>query len=70
MCAVNLFDGSTPLHRAIEGGDNPVIVNRLVEADGAVINMQNDAGLTAVHLACKLGRKKVLESLLVNYLCT
>lgn len=66
VCAVNLFNGDTPLHRAIEGGDSPVIVSSLVEADCAVINMQNDAGLTAIHLACKLRRKKVLENLLVS----
>ena len=66
VCAVNLFDGNTPLHRTIEGGDNPAIVSALLEADPAVINMQNDAGMTAVHLACKLGRKKVLEKLLVG----
>ncbi|XP_053375016.1 serine/threonine-protein phosphatase 6 regulatory ankyrin repeat subunit A-like isoform X2 [Mercenaria mercenaria] len=64
ICAVNLFDGNTPLHRTIEGGDYSVIATNLVEADGAVINMQNDAGLTPVHLACKLGRKKILEKLL------
>ena len=66
VCAVNLFDGNTPLHRTIEGGDNPAIVSALLEADPAVINMQNDAGMTAVHLACKLGRKKILEKLLVG----
>ncbi|XP_060583022.1 ankyrin-3-like isoform X2 [Ruditapes philippinarum] len=65
ICAVNLFDGNTPLHRTIEGGDNVAIATALIEADAAVINMQNDAGLTPIHLACKLGRKKILERLLM-----
>jgi ankyrin repeat protein len=66
ICAVNLFDGNTPLHRTIEGGDSVAIATALIEADAAVINMQNDAGLTPIHLACKLGRKKILERLLVG----
>lgn len=65
VCAVNLYNGNTPLHRTIEGGDNVVIATLLVEADGVVINMQNDAGFTPIHLACKLKRKKILEKLLV-----
>lgn len=68
VCAVNLFDGNTPLHHAIEKGDSVSIASALIEADSAVVNMQNDSGLTPTHLACKLGRKKVLEKLLVRYL--
>ncbi|KAK3598963.1 hypothetical protein CHS0354_024634 [Potamilus streckersoni] len=64
VCAKNLFDGCTPLHRAVEGGDNSDLVLALVETDRVCLNMQSDAGLTAVHLACKLGRKKVLAKLL------
>ncbi|KAL4220754.1 hypothetical protein ACF0H5_021148 [Mactra antiquata] len=66
VCAVNLFDGNTPLHRTIEGGDNVVMATILIEADSAVINMQNDAGFTPVHLACKLKRKKILGKLLAT----
>lgn len=65
VCAVNLFDGNTPLHCAIEGGDYVDIAIALFAADGAIINMQNDAGLTPAHLACKLRRKKILEKLLM-----
>ncbi|KAL3857650.1 hypothetical protein ACJMK2_012297, partial [Sinanodonta woodiana] len=64
VCAKNLFDGCTPLHRAVEGGDNSDLVVALVETDRVGLNMQNDAGLTAVHFACKLGRKRVLAKLL------
>lgn len=66
VCAVNLFDGNTPLHRTIEGGDYVDIVTALIEADAAVINVQNDAGLTPIHVACRLGRKKIIEKLLVG----
>jgi len=66
VCAVNLFDGTTPLHHIIERGDSVNIACAVIEADRVVVNMQNDAGLTPVHLACKLGRKKILEKLLVG----
>jgi hypothetical protein len=66
VCAVNLFDGSTSLHRAVESGDNVPLVKVLLAADKTCINIQNDAGLSPLHLACKLGRKKVLEHLLVS----
>ena len=68
VCAVNLHDGNTPLHRTIEGGDNSTIATALLDTDGAVINMQNDAGLTPIHLACKLVRKKIVAYLLVSHL--
>ena len=65
VCAVNLFTGNTPLHCALEGGDSVIIVSMLLEADNAAINMQNTAGLTPVHMACKYRRKKSLQVLLV-----
>ncbi|XP_052243498.1 serine/threonine-protein phosphatase 6 regulatory ankyrin repeat subunit B-like isoform X2 [Dreissena polymorpha] len=64
VCAVNLFDGNTPLHRCIEGGDHVDIVQALLNADRAVVNIQNDAGLSPVHMACQLGRKKTLKQML------
>ena len=66
VCAVNLFDGSTALHRAMEFGDNCQLVKVLMAADKTCINIQNDEGLSPLHLACKLGRKKVIELLLVS----
>ena len=68
VCAVNLFNGSTALHRAIEFGDNCQLVKALVVADKTCVNTQNDHGLSPLHLACKLGRKKVIELLLVSVL--
>ena len=69
VCAVNLFDGSTALHRAVEFGDNCQLVKALVTADKTCINIQNDKGLSPLHLACQLGRKKVIQLLLVSFLC-
>ncbi|XP_070186884.1 ankyrin-1-like isoform X2 [Littorina saxatilis] len=66
VCAVNLYDGSTPLHRAVEHGDNLQLVKLLLTADKTCINIQNNAGLSPLHLACKLGRKKVIELLLAS----
>ncbi|KAL5005602.1 hypothetical protein ScPMuIL_016760 [Solemya velum] len=65
VCAVNPFDGCTPLHRALEGGDNSQVVYVLLFSDASCINTQNTDGLTPLHLACKLGRKKSLEKLLM-----
>ncbi|XP_052801234.1 ankyrin-1-like isoform X2 [Mya arenaria] len=64
VCAVNLFDGNTPLHCTIEISNNTVIASALIDADSSVVNMQNDAGLSPVHMACRYGRKKILEKLL------
>ncbi|PVD38559.1 hypothetical protein C0Q70_01175 [Pomacea canaliculata] len=66
VCAVNLFDGSTALHRAIEHGDDYQAVRQLLIADPACLNLQNSRGLSPLHLACKLGRKKVIEMLLAT----
>ena len=66
VCAVNLFDGNTALHSAIEAADSVAIVEALVDADSAVINIQNDAGFSPIHVACLHGRKKTLRHLLVR----
>lgn len=66
VSAVNLFDGCTSLHRTIEGGDNVQIVKALLEEDATCLNVQNDAGLSPLHLACTNGRKKTIEILLVG----
>lgn len=66
VCAVSLSNGSTALHRAIEHGDDYQAAKLLLTADSTCLNLQNDAGLTPLHLACKLGRKKVIELLLVG----
>nr|KAG5709649.1 hypothetical protein BaRGS_027674 [Batillaria attramentaria] len=65
VCAVNLTDGNTALHRAVEHADNHQMVKVLLEADPTCIAIQNDLGLSPLHLACKLSRKKVIEQLLM-----
>ncbi|XP_060074269.1 ankyrin-3-like isoform X2 [Ylistrum balloti] len=66
VCAVSLRDGSLPIHRCLEGGDHHTIVESLLQADTTCINTQNSAGLTPLHLACKLIRKKSLDKLLAT----
>ncbi|XP_067685629.1 serine/threonine-protein phosphatase 6 regulatory ankyrin repeat subunit B-like isoform X2 [Haliotis asinina] len=66
VSAVNLFDGCTSLHRTIEGGDNIQIVKALLAEDASCLNVQNDAGLSPLHLACLSGRKKTIEILLAR----
>lgn len=66
VCAVNLHDGSTALHRVVEHADNSQMVKLLTTADPTCINLQTDSGLSPLHLACRLGRKKVLEQLLAT----
>lgn len=66
VLAVSSRDGATCLHRTIEGGDWPDIVTCLLTADSGCVNMQDHKGLSAVHLACQLGRKKTLDRLTVS----
>ncbi|XP_076452363.1 uncharacterized protein LOC143287987 isoform X2 [Babylonia areolata] len=66
VCAVSLRDGSTALHRAIEQGDSYQLVRALLTADRTCINLHNDDGFSPLHLACKLGRKKIIEMLLTT----
>ena len=66
VCAVNLFDGNTALHSAIEAADSVAIAEALLDADSTVINIQNDAGFSPMHVACQHGRKKTLRHLLVR----
>ncbi|KAK6166591.1 hypothetical protein SNE40_023246 [Patella caerulea] len=64
VCAVNLFNGNNALHYTIQGGDNLPIIKNLLTADISCLNVQNDDGLSPLHLACKLGRRKSIEVLL------
>ncbi|XP_064646127.1 uncharacterized protein LOC135499321 [Lineus longissimus] len=63
VCAVNPRDGRTPLHRALETGDHVGILLVLVETDDLCVDIQDAEGLSPLHLACKLGRKKCVEKL-------
>ncbi|XP_005098393.2 ankyrin-3 [Aplysia californica] len=67
VCAVNLTTGYTALHHAVRGaGDIPQVLSLLLEYDPTPINVQDNRGETAIHLACKLGRKKCVEMLLAR----
>ncbi|XP_066263676.1 ankyrin-2-like isoform X2 [Branchiostoma lanceolatum] len=67
VCAVNPRDGCTPLHRSIESKQcKPELVQALLEADSSCINIQDDTGCTALHLACRLGHKPIVKLLMSN----
>ncbi|CAG2239833.1 unnamed protein product [Mytilus edulis] len=67
ICAVNSMDGSTTLHTCLLKGDNFRIMELLLKIDpnDMTVNIQNSSGLTPLHLACQLERRKCTE-ILVN----
>ncbi|CAG2239835.1 CEMIP [Mytilus edulis] len=67
ICAVNSMDGSTSLHTCLLKGDNFRIMELLLKIDpnDMTVNIQNISGLTPLHLACQLERRKCTE-ILVN----
>ncbi|XP_019637499.1 PREDICTED: serine/threonine-protein phosphatase 6 regulatory ankyrin repeat subunit B-like [Branchiostoma belcheri] len=67
VCAVNPRDGCTALHRSIESKQcKPELVQALLESDSSCINLQDDTGCTALHLACRLGHKPIVKLLMSN----
>ncbi|EDV21038.1 uncharacterized protein TRIADDRAFT_60399 [Trichoplax adhaerens] len=65
VCAVNPRDGYTALHRAVQGSDSNVgIVKVLINANNECLNMSENSGNTALHLACQLRRKMIIKALL------
>ena len=66
LCAINPKDGVTVYHRLIEGGDNVGILDLLLEADHSGVNMQDNHGLSPLHVACLMKRKKTVEKLTVR----
>ena len=68
LCAVNWKDGRTAYHRAVESGDNVLLMEILTEADNSAVNIQDKHGLSPLHLACQLGRKKLVDKLVVSVL--
>ena len=66
LCATSYSDGGTVYHRTIEGGDNITVLKALLDIDQSAINIQDNNGLSPLHLACRLGRRKIIEQLLVR----
>ena len=66
ISAINPLDGTTCLHKTVEGGDNVAIAAGLLSMDSTVANIQDSFGLTSLHLACKLNRRKLVELLIVS----
>lgn len=69
LCAVNLRDGSTAYHRAVECTDQKsglAILTLLLKKDKDMANTQNVKGMTPLHMACHLERKKIVKKLLVS----
>ena len=63
ISATNPLDGTTCLHKTVEGSDNVDLAAGLLSM---VANIQDSFGLTSLHLACKLNRRKIVELLIVS----
>jgi ankyrin repeat protein len=57
-------DGETSLHKAAENGDIDMV--RLLISKKARVNVKNNAGKSALDLACAENESKVIEHLLKN----
>ncbi|XP_074651870.1 uncharacterized protein LOC141906456 isoform X2 [Tubulanus polymorphus] len=66
VCATNTRNGRTAVHRTIEYGDNLNIFAALLSTDENCVNIQDNEGIGPIHLACKLGRKKIIERLMMS----
>ncbi|GAV09081.1 hypothetical protein RvY_18679 [Ramazzottius varieornatus] len=61
VCAINLHDGCSALHRAIKSDDNVDVVRRLVNNDPYCVNIPEHNGFTPLHLAVILRRKRIIK---------
>ncbi|CAG2252375.1 unnamed protein product [Mytilus edulis] len=70
ICAVNSMDGSTTLHTCLLKETTSEIMELLLKIDpnDMTVNIQNSSGLTPLHLACQLERRKCTEILVVSIL--
>ena len=50
----------------MEAGDTIAIATALIDADQSCMNIQDKLGISPLHLACKLRRKKIVEKLTVS----
>ncbi|CAG5129423.1 unnamed protein product, partial [Candidula unifasciata] len=67
--AVNLKDGSNVLHYALHNSDVPQIIGLFLQHDPTLVNMQDDRGETALHLACKWEERNARPDANLN-ICT
>ncbi|BFZ15505.1 hypothetical protein BsWGS_18544 [Bradybaena similaris] len=66
VCALNLKDGRNALHYALYNSDAPQVLALLLQSDPTPLIMQDDRGETALHMACRLGRRKSVELILTR----
>ena len=66
LYATSTRDGATAYHRAVQFADKLPCLNVLLAADPAAVNVQDSAGLSPLHVACKLGRRTIVKRLLVR----
>ncbi|XP_038049666.1 ankyrin-3-like [Patiria miniata] len=67
LCAINIRDGCSAMHRAVECINERrglEILLLLMDKDSSIINIQNVQGLSALHLAAKLEKAKIVKTLL------
>ena len=65
LCATSPRDGSSVFHKAVEGGDNVALLEALLKCDESAVNAQDCHGLTPLHVACLMKRRKIVEKLTV-----
>jgi len=68
LYATSVRDGATAYHRAVQFADKPACLNLLLSVDQSAINVQDSAGLSPLHVACRLNRKTIVKKLVVCYL--
>uniref|UniRef100_A0A0B6ZJK8 Uncharacterized protein n=1 Tax=Arion vulgaris TaxID=1028688 RepID=A0A0B6ZJK8_9EUPU len=66
VCAMNLYDGTNVLHHTIRNSDAPHVLSAFLDVDPTPLNMQDDRGETALHISCRLRRKKCVELILAR----
>lgn len=65
LFATSARDGATAYHRAVQFADKLACLNLLLSADQTAVNVQDLAGLSPLHVACRLNRKTIVKKLLV-----
>ena len=66
LFAMSTRDGATAFHRAVQFADKLSCLDLLLSAEQAAINVQDFAGLSPLHVACRLNRRAVVKKLVVR----